>query len=235
MREGAVDRRLDPATPSNPRGANRFRTRSLHVAAWGLAASAVPQSAAAAIISDIAVNQSPNSSFSFNGTTPEGDLDLVSMTGAMGFDLKLEAPGGMNPSTVELAISPSGGDDWLSLLGLGDTVDGSLTFGGSGFLVRHDTDSPVWAAGTTGYAGFTFNPDGTPLYGWIQVEFDLSGTDFTVLQWAYDDTGAPIAAGQMPEPSTAILLGLGLAGLAAVVRKRRRGRLPARHRLIPHP
>ena len=155
-----MDRRLDPATPSNPRGANRFRTRSLHVAAWGLAASAVPQNAAAAIISDIAVNQSPNSSFSFNGTTPEGDLDLVSMTGGMGFDLKLEAPGGMNPSTVELAISPSGGDDWLSLLGLGDTVDGSLTFGGSGFLVRHDTDSPVWAAGTTGYAGFTFNPDG---------------------------------------------------------------------------
>jgi hypothetical protein len=75
--------------------------------------------------------------------------------------------------------------------------------------------NPDWAVGTTGYAGFTFDLGSGPLYGWLQIHFDASGTDFTVQQWAYDDAGVPITVGTIPEPSVAILLGLGVAALAA--------------------
>ena len=58
----------------------------------------------------------------------------------------------------------------------------------------------------------------------MQIEFDATGLDFTVQGWAYDDTGAPIDTPLTlaPEPSTALLVGLGLAGLAAGLRRRRR-------------
>ena len=72
-----------------------------------------------------------------------------------------------------------------------------------------------WAVDTTGYAGFTFDLGSGPLYGWMQIHFDASGTDFTVQQWAYDDAGAPITVAAIPEPSVVILLGLGVAALAA--------------------
>ena len=106
-------------------------------------------------------------------------------------------------------------------------MDGTLAYAPEAFLVVVDVVSPGWSAGSTGYAGFNFDVGGTTLYGWMQVEFDVDGLGFTVLQWAYDDTGAPISVSDSPEPSTGILLGLGLAGIAAVVRKRRRTRLRA--------
>ena len=220
-----MDRHRYPASRSNPRGANRFRARSLEAAALGLAASTVPQNAAATIIYDLAVSHSPNTTFSFDGTVAS-EIALISATGAMGeLDLTLE---GLD--TVELAITPFVGMmtvDYLTLFGPGETVDGSLAFATEAYMVEGDVVNPYWAAGTTGYAGFTFDDGGIPLFGWMQIEFDSSGVNFTVLQWAYDDSGAPINTADSPEPSTGILLGLGLAGLAAVVRKRRRTRLSA--------
>ena len=71
-------------------------------------------------------------------------------------------------------------------------------------------------AGNTQYVGVRFrvNDTGDDRYGWIGIDItnadDLTGV---VTGYAYDDSGAPITAGQVPEPAGLALLALGAAGL----------------------
>ncbi len=77
-----------------------------------------------------------------------------------------------------------------------------------------------------GYIGVKFNSNTTPLYGWIQYQgtYDPTTetmTSYSVLGWAYDDTGAAIAAGAVPEPTGLGLLALGALTGASRFRRRR--------------
>jgi hypothetical protein len=80
---------------------------------------------------------------------------------------------------------------------------------GTNFLIDN-------VAGNPQYVGVRFrvNDTGDDRYGWIGIDItnaeNLTGV---VTGYAYDDTGAPIAAGQVPEPSGLALLALGAAGL----------------------
>ena len=70
--------------------------------------------------------------------------------------------------------------------------------------------------GNAQYVGVRFrvNDTGDDRYGWIAIDI-TNGDDLTgvVTGYAYDDTGAPIGAGQVPEPAGLALLALGAAGL----------------------
>jgi hypothetical protein len=73
---------------------------------------------------------------------------------------------------------------------------------------------------TPGYFGFRFDNGGTDNYGWAQIvrTQGVGDYDWAITQWAYDDSGASIQVGAVPEPSQAAkmlgLLALGAAGLA---------------------
>jgi hypothetical protein len=99
-------------------------------------------------------------------------------------------------------------------------IDGSLNFStltprGTGFYGGVEIPQ-----GSTGYVGFQFDPDGIAgaqtFYGWAQMKVGggASGNG-NVISWAYDDTGAPIQAGAVPEPGSLALLALGAAGVAS--------------------
>jgi hypothetical protein len=206
---------------------NRFRARGLGAAATGLAVSAAASDASATIISTPPSQIGPyviGDTISLGGGAL-GEIELVSTT-AMGMggglDLFFEGPGGMGSlSTVELvSFAGMGMNDFLSALSSSDSVDSSLSYSGTAYLLDRDVESPGWPAPTTAYAGFVFTPDGVnPVYGWFELSVSADSTTFEVSEWAYQDDGTPITAGFIPEPSTALLMGLGLAGLAASVRK----------------
>jgi len=204
---------------------NRFRSRSIGAAASALAAGGAAAPASATVIYDFEISHSPNFNFDLTGDIT-GEFELFSVVvGMMGeIDLGLDSPAGggmMAPSsTVEFSVFDDGMGrmDFLTLFDVGDTVDGSLDYSGVGLLVDGGVANTDWTAGEIGYAGFSFDAGGGTLYGWLRVRFEDNGTDFTVLGWAYEDeVGTDII---VPEPGLALLLGLGIAGVAASWKRR---------------
>jgi hypothetical protein len=118
---------------------------------------------------------------------------------------------------------------WGSLGSSGSTVPFSSAFGNPPFSHL--------------YSLFEFEDGFNTFYGWIQLSYTVSGQfgpdavfgpELTIHDFAYDDTGAPLAAGQtvdasqVPEPSTAVSTGLAALALGAVgLRQWRKTRQPA--------
>ena len=153
--------------------------------------------------------------------------------------------GSSSPGSIQLVgqegldsmgMPAMGMNAWHALqdMNVGDTVDGTLSasYNGQpyGYVVRENVHGQGWGNGsppTTNYAGFQFEIEGTPVFGWLKLT--VESNTFTLDEWGYDNTGAPIEVGAIPEPSTALLLGLGLAGLAAAGAKARNRRTERRN------
>jgi hypothetical protein len=109
----------------------------------------------------------------------------------------------------------------------GQFINGSLTYstgsGGSGDPNNHlGAGSNQFQVGTPAYLGFRFTTDASsgPYFGWMQVVLTNDTPGGMIVDWAYEDTGAPIVAGA-PEPGRGLLL---VAGLMTLGLRRRRGR-----------
>lgn len=111
-------------------------------------------------------------------------------------------------------------------LSYGFSLDGGANFFHS-LLSIVGTSGPDLAIGFTngeaGYMGFRFNPEGTTLYGWAEIILSGgSSGNFEVLRWAYEDSGAAIQVGAIPEPASTGV-GLGVLALGAAGLRRWRG------------
>jgi len=115
--------------------------------------------------------------------------------------------------------------DSLDRLALGTTIDAS-NVGTSTLAIinRNAGNDAQWAAGSSGYFGFSIINGADTFYGWAQLTYG-SDKSLTLHDFAYESTpGAAITAGAttsaIPEPSTyAAMAGL-LAGSAVLLRRR---------------
>ncbi len=116
--------------------------------------------------------------------------------------------------------------NYISKLSYGTTINGSGTFEPEGFLAFHTGGQ--WVPPASGYAGLQL---GSGDFGWANLTVTGDGTNdvVTLYGFAYDNTGAAINAGTVPEPGEAGLLGAVAAGSVAAWAARKR-RLTARAR-----
>lgn len=101
---------------------------------------------------------------------------------------------------------------------VGPSVTGPFNTGFAMLRSNSAYDIGGFADNVAGYFGFRFTPNATTLYGWASITFEFGpGGGLTVNEWAYEQTGAPIQVGAVPEPAVAAAglgaLALGAAGL----------------------
>jgi len=128
-----------------------------------------------------------------------------------------------NSAAFQPARVSVGANTAIIRLGAGTVIDASLNYfnGAAGSSAHMGNGAGQFASGSEGYLGFRFteNDADGPYFGWMRVVFSNTGGAGTIVDWAYDNSGAPIAAGVVPEPSAMMLGGLGALALAF----RRRG------------
>jgi hypothetical protein len=141
-----------------------------------------------------------------------------------------------NSTTLFVDGGSAAGEDTAARLTAGDPIGSSqtYTFESSPLLATPDGQGP-WAAASAGdFLGIQFTEasvhGGNPIFGWIRMtkgeNTPAAGepSGINIVDWAYDDSGAQIAAGAVvPEPSSLALLAAGAVGLMA-----RRGRVQLR-------
>ena len=97
-------------------------------------------------------------------------------------------------------------------------IDATSAFSGDGFY-----GGVAIPDGQTGFIGFKFDPDvpagAQTYYGWFRMSVN-STTGGRVIDWAYDNTGAGIKAGAVPEPGSLAMLAMGALGLSRWRRRR---------------
>ena len=100
------------------------------------------------------------------------------------------------------------------------SISSSESFLTSSLINNDGGNDANWPAGTRGFIGLKFDNAGTDNFGWADVEY-ASDESLNLYGFAYDDSGAAIDAGAIPEPRAAALLAALAAGSAAMMSRRR--------------
>lgn len=182
----------------------------------GLAAT-TGGSLSAAIIHDNTVTGGSNGVFSITPLTGH-DFNLSVSSGTMPTLKPVSSPG--TPSSAVVYAGNASDAITSGSQSFGTTIDGSDTFV-SGVSVAPDPGR--------NYLGFSMLDGSTTLYGWMDITYNSgNGTGSAFFnEWAYDDTGAGIEVGAIPEPAStgAVTAVAALLAGSAVVWKRRRNKL----------
>ena len=203
------------------------------VAGAALAAPAIPQADATIVYSGVVNFTIPSTTAGIYINVVTG-VTSTTPSGAPGWDLnpwssssfEIWGNNSASPNDGVLDNFPGGAAGSVDNLPLGTVIDGSYNYG--------RTDSTVETTGPTAFNlnssnnvfGFRFLNEGTGQYdfGWARISLStsLSAQPRLLVDYAYEDSGGSIMAGQVPEPSTLALLGVMAAGAIGVRAWRKR-------------
>jgi len=186
-------------------------------------------------------------------TLPDAEASIIigdSVGGKVGFDSGYGATYDINfpgPGTLSFGTASSGGIKQIqvqgapyalvktnsSLLAMANSGAKWGTLAGASTAAAFGTHRQGTVYAPAGYSHryllFKFDTGGSTIrYGWADLSLvnnPTTGPDLTIHRWAYDDSGAEIAAGAVPEPaSAAAATGMALVMGAAGVRAWRKQR-----------
>lgn len=154
----------------------------------------------------------------FSGTAMAGwDINPYGAT-SLNFFASSTAP---NPASTYVRTQAAGGPSGLAL---GYLVDGSSPFVNNTTAVISSANVPAngWALNSLNYFGFRFHNNTTNAinFGYGVMQVGATATARTLVSLHYENSGAGINVGAVPEPGTLGLLALGAVGLVASRRRR---------------
>jgi hypothetical protein len=112
-------------------------------------------------------------------------------------------------------VSFNAGYSYVSALSAGFSIDstsvgpsffGSMAFGSANPNAQFNN-------ATNAYLGLSFASGANLYYGWVRVSVNQAAGSFIVHDWAYESSGAGIAAGAVPAPGALGLFAAGASGL----------------------
>jgi hypothetical protein len=110
-------------------------------------------------------------------------------------------------------------------LAFGTVISGASTFGGTGTNTIAGA-TPLNLSSSNNLVGFRFFNEGSAAtnFGWMRISLSATagGQPRAIVEYAYDNAGGSITAGQVPEPSTVALFGVMAAGALGVRAWRKR-------------
>ena len=192
------------------------------LAGAALAAPAIPSADATVVYSGI-VNYSI-------GNTFDG-LYINFVTGATGTSSSAVPGANFNPYNGGSGLQFFWNGGMNGGLSLDATTYATLAFGtpissANTYLnTTSATATAAWQAGSSLYLGVRLTNSMTSAvnYGWVHLNTTgTTGFPATIVDYAYEDSGASITAGQVPEPTTFALLGVMAAGALGVRAWRKR-------------
>ena len=220
---------------NNDSRTSRLRKSGLSRALVG--AAAVGSTGSALMTANAAVIYSGPQNLSTNALLgrdpPSADTEMVNIDASGDFEFVMVSFSGKGPATHVLSSSagekissglnnPFHGGAYIGNLSAGATIGPGGPFASGWDVFTDEVYSGEWPAGSNGFIGFKFNPTGSQdLYGWGKVTLSPDNSILTLVDWAYENTGATIHAGDIPEPSTFVLLGASM--IAAAVWRRCKG------------
>jgi len=210
-------------TPRNQKLSPRIDSRLVAYATLAGAALAVPAAAEATIVYSGIVNFSvPNT---FDG------LYINFVTGATGTSSSAVPGANFNPYNGGSVLqffwnaAQNGGlsldSSTYATLAAGVPITSANTF----LNTTSSTETAAWQAGSNLYLGVRLTNSQTSAvnFGWVHLNTTGStGFPVTIVEYAYENSGASINAGQVPEPTTFALLGVMAAGALGVRAWRKR-------------
>lgn len=114
---------------------------------------------------------------------------------------------------------------WLDNAGVfviagGTLIDGTGTFSRPGGGTNVGTQVTLNASNLFGFQFTNEAAAGQNQFGWIRIAFGATAADRTIVEYAYENTGAGINAGVVPAPTAGMGL-LAMGGLGLLGRRRK--------------